>query len=181
MRSDAIKQTVPQFLREAELFNKFYDVLGLQMDDLYSAMSDVKDQLNITTATWGLSYWEEMLGIEVNLSKSPEFRRSVILSKLRGVGTVTKDLIQESSKSFKNGSLAVVEHADEYRLTLRFTELNGVPPNFDDYKAFVREVIPAHLDYAFTIKYVLNKELNPFTNDYLTRHTHGELRVLDYL
>jgi len=181
MRSKFIKQTIPHFLREAMVFSEFYESIGTEMDKVYIEMNDIQAQLNVSTATWGLMYWEQMLGVEVNLSKSDEFRRSVILSKLRGVGTVTRDLLQEASKSFKNGTLAVDEHANEYRLTLRFTEINGVPPNLNDYKAFVRDVIPAHLEYNFIVKYVLNKELNPYTNEHMKQHTQDELKVLDYI
>ncbi len=181
MRSENIKESIPVFLRNADVYNVFYDSLGQQMDYIYQAMEDVQNQLNVTTATWGLKCWEELLGVEVNLAKSYAFRRSVILSKLRGVGTVTKALIQSSSQSFENGSLFVEEVPDEYKLILRFTELNGVPPNFDDYEMFIRDIIPAHLGYEFVIKYVLNRELNHLSNDHLHGHTYDQLKVLDYV
>lgn len=47
------------------------------------------DQLQLDTATWGLKYWEETLGIAVEEEKAPEFRRSRIRSKLRGAGVTT--------------------------------------------------------------------------------------------
>ena len=172
-----LKMSVPQFLRDAEPLSTIYDSIDIEMESIYTEMDDVKHQFSISTATWGLDHWEAFLGIQTNPSKSHEFRRSVILSKIRGVGKVTKSFLEETCKSFENGSLEVVEVPEESRLVLKFTELNGVPPNFGDFDSFVSEVIPAHLVYAYEYKYNTYGRLTDKTNDSLALLTYEEIRT----
>lgn len=68
------------------------------------------DQLCVDTATWGLRYWEQTLGIPVEPGKEPEYRRSRIRSKLRGSGVTTVALIKSVAESFSNGEVAVTEY-----------------------------------------------------------------------
>lgn len=44
------------------------------------------NQLNVQTATWSLPIWEYLYGIEVDTTRSLEFRRACILSNCVGMG-----------------------------------------------------------------------------------------------
>ncbi|OUO14938.1 putative phage tail protein, partial [Flavonifractor sp. An4] len=67
-----------------------------------------------TASGWGLELWETAYGIPVDLSKDEAFRRARVISKLRGQGTPTVELIQAVAASFANGQVEVVEHQDTY-------------------------------------------------------------------
>ena len=45
---------------------------------------DFEKQLFLSTATWGLEFWEQMYGIENDESKGYEVRRSVVRAKIMG-------------------------------------------------------------------------------------------------
>ena len=51
---------------------------------------EISDQCYVNSATWGLTLWEKMYGILPDIAKPYDFRRSRILSKMRGVGAVTR-------------------------------------------------------------------------------------------
>ena len=51
---------------------------------------DVKNQLFVETATWGLSDWERVLDLSVKENASIEDRRIQILLKLQGLNTVSE-------------------------------------------------------------------------------------------
>lgn len=114
---------------------------------------EVEKQLFIDTATWGLALWERIYGIETELEKPIEERRSVVKAKRRGAGTTTVEMIKNVSESFVNGEVAVEEHNSEYRFDIIMLSVIGIPPNMQDFKKIIEEIKPAHLNYAIIIKY----------------------------
>ena len=66
---------------------------------LWEARDGLLDQLVVETATWGLKYWEQTLGIPVDEAKELDYRRSRIKSRLRGAGVTTVALIQNVAES----------------------------------------------------------------------------------
>lgn len=134
------------------------------------------DQLNVQTATWGLSCWERALGLGVDVSRPAEYRRGRIMSKLRGQGTTTVALIKNVAESFTNGQVDVIEHPGAYRFDIKFTGTIGIPPNMDDLTAAVEEIKPAHLGYDYIIIYRTWGELSRFTHKQLAQYTYAEIR-----
>lgn len=150
-------------------FEHWTDVIKIAKDDLLS-------QMNIESATWGLEIWEKALGIETDVSKPYEFRRTRILSKLRGAGTTTKEMIQNVSESFSNGEVTILEYAGESRFEVKFTGTIGMPPNMDDLTVAIEEIKPAHLGYSYVFIYRLHSQLSTYTHAKLSDYTHEELR-----
>ncbi|WP_242856117.1 putative phage tail protein [Ruminiclostridium josui] len=103
-------------------FEHWTEALNIAKDDLFL-------QLNVSTATWGLNMWEKALGIEIDVSKPLEYRRTRIMSKLRGAGTTTKEMIKNVSESYANGEVDVIENNPDYCFTIKFVGLKGIPPN----------------------------------------------------
>jgi uncharacterized protein YmfQ (DUF2313 family) len=79
-------------------------------DQLDSAVADVLDQYFIDTATWGLAYWERVCEIPTDETKTYAQRRSVVKSRLRGVGTVTIGLIKSVAEAYDNGTVSVTDY-----------------------------------------------------------------------
>ena len=139
----------PIFLRRASQFVDFQDALDPERQALWDAYEDFGAQLNVDTATWGLQYWEQALGIAVDVSKNVEYRRSVIKSKLRGAGTTTVAMIQNTAQSYSNGEVEVTEEATQYAIKITFVGTLGVPPNLDDLTNTLKEIMPAHLRWEY--------------------------------
>lgn len=137
------------------------------MAEQEAAHDDFVDQLWPETATWGLSTWEEALGLPTDVSKDVESRRTRIVSKLRGSGPVTVEMIQNVAASFSGGDVEIIEYPAEYRFEVKFVGTIGIPPNMDDLTAALEEIKPAHLAYTYVIVYRIWSEV--------ARHTWAAL------
>lgn len=157
--------------------------IGLFQEGLEAAMAvqearhdDFVAQLWPTTATWGLSTWEEALGLSTYAAKDVEHRRTRIVSKLRGSGPVTAAMLQNVAASFSGGEVEIIEYPQEYRFEVKFVGTIGVPPNMDDLSAAIEEIKPAHLAYAYVIVYRLWKEVKGRTWGELAAHTWKDVK-----
>ncbi|RED64678.1 YmfQ family protein [Cohnella lupini] len=143
---------LPEFYATSRSMQSILASQGKELDDIIDEVAQKLDQQFVQTATWGLDQWERELGIETNSSKPVEQRRSVIYSKIRGVGTVTTRLIKRVAEAFDGGQVDVIPEEEAYSFTVKFIDTLGIPPNLDDLKAAIEEIKPAHLsvDYSFT-------------------------------
>lgn len=83
---------------------------GLEYDDLKAAITGVLAQFFVGLSTWGLARWEREFGITPDESKPIEQRRSVIRSKIRGIGTVNAALLDSVAESFEYGQVEVTDY-----------------------------------------------------------------------
>jgi len=159
----------PQVVELQGAFEHWTEALKAARDDLLA-------QLNVETATWGLSIWEKALGLETDIDKPYEYRRTRIISKLRGAGTTTVAMIQNVAESFSNGQVEIIEYNEENRFEVKFVGTIGIPPNMDDLTAAIEEIKPAHLAYTFEYTYRTYGELAAYTHEQLSAYTHQALR-----
>ena len=117
---------------------------------------DFEKQLFLSTATWGLDFWEQMYGIENDESKGYEVRRSVVRAKIRG------------------------EHNAQHKFVVMMASIIGIPPNIEDLRNTIKEIKPAHLDFEIVFKYNIMKDLQRYTHGQLkaSGYTHRELRTV---
>lgn len=169
-------QRYPEFLQKGAEFADIQQALEPERLALWQAQDGLCDQLNVDTATWGLKSWEEALGIPVEVTKDPAFRRSRVKSKLRGAGVTTVAMIQSVAESFSNGDVEVTEQPERYRVAIKFVGTIGIPPNMEDLTAALREIMPAHLGWDYIIIYNTHAALGAFTHAQLAQYTHDQLR-----
>jgi len=152
---------VPQFIQTARSYKAVIDTEGPEFDLVRTNLADILKQFYVETATaWGLDLWEQMLDLKSYAGKPLEQRRSRIISKLRGMGTVTVVLIQNVAESYSYGSVAVTEYPDQYSFTVKFIDERGIPANLNDLKAAIEEIKPAHLAVTYEFTYFIWDELD---------------------
>ena len=78
----------------------------------------------------------------MEVDKDVDFRRTRIISKLRGQGTPTAELIRAVAASFVNGEVDIVEQPDQYTFVVKFVSIMGVPPNVEDLTAALMKSNP---------------------------------------
>ena len=154
----------------------FQEALEPVMKAQEAAHDDFTAQLWPTTATWGLSVWEEALGIPTDVSKDVEYRRTRIVSKLRGSGAVTVEMIQNVAASFSGGDVEIIEYPSEFRFEVKFVGTIGVPPNLEDLSAALEEIKPAHLAFRYIIIYRLWREVKPYLWGALGAYTWSDVK-----
>ncbi|NRT76289.1 YmfQ family protein [Clostridium beijerinckii] len=144
---------VPPFVIEIPEMKASYDVQGTEIGSLLYYADDVKKQLRIDTATWGLIYWEERYGIETNLALSYEQRREIVKVKKKGQGTTTKQMIKNVAETFSGGEVDVIENTAPYTFTIQFIGVKGIPRNMQAFINMLEDIKPAHLGYVFKYTY----------------------------
>lgn len=155
-----MKRYVPQYLLTAKEFKSAIESDGAEFEKLRQNIDSTLEQFFVTTATWGLDKWEEFLGLEVYTGKPAEHRRSRIISKMRGIGTVTVEMMKNVAEAYDGGTVDVTEQAPLYQFTVEFIDTRGIPPNLDDLKAAIEEIKPAHLNVTYKFRYLIWDELD---------------------
>lgn len=143
---------------------------------LIEEIADVLRQMFVSTATWGLDYWEEMLCLPKNTGKTYDYRRNIIYSRMRSTRTTTVEVVRQLASAFFNSeNVTVTEYNDNYMFHIElenmFSQYVGDPINTNivdeaivDYAVAGDEEIlinckdlekvidiykPAHLNYSF--------------------------------
>lgn len=128
-----------------------------------------------------LKKWEAMYLIPSDENKPLSERRSVLLAKLRGVGTVNVSMIKNMAESFEFGEVEVTPVNGG--VNIEFVSNLGVPPNLRDIEQTLRDIIPAHLEVYFRFRYNTYNETEEVygTYDELTAagYTYDEILTTD--
>lgn len=128
----------------------FQDALQPEIDKLTNEFFKITEyELFASTADKWLSMWEKAYGIPSGQEKPISERRSRLLSKMRGAGTTTAEMIRRVVSSYANSDCQVIEHNENYYFEIKFIGVIGIPPNMDDVRAALEEIKPAHLAYEF--------------------------------
>ncbi|MCD3234261.1 YmfQ family protein [Clostridium botulinum D/C] len=147
-----LKNYVPFFISKIITLDAIYTAQDKEFSKLNFNIEDLKKQFFINTATWGLTLWEEFLGIDTDTNKSIGERRSRILAKIRGAGTTTKQLIKEISQSYAD-NVDVIENTSNYSFKINLENTNkGFPYNLDSLYSTIQEIKPAHLNVDYGLK-----------------------------
>jgi hypothetical protein len=161
---------MPGYYLASRVMRSLLEAQGGELDRLQQALDETLNQMFVGTATWGLDLWESEFGIPTDIDKPMEQRRSNILSKIRGTGTVTVKLLQSVAESFANGAIQVTEQPALYQFTIKFVDTFGLPPNLDDIKDAIEAIKPAHLAVQYSFRYVNVSEVQSMTVDQIQTH-----------
>lgn len=157
------------YFYDNEVTRPIIEAEQVERDELIEEIEDTLKQCFVSTATWGLDYWEKMLNIPILKSKSYEERRSIIYSKMRGTRITTIEVIRQIAMSFfETENVEVIEDNLNYRFCINFentyfknsnfvnyarvgfTKIRHLTVNLTDIYNIIEIYKPAHLNYYFT-------------------------------
>ncbi|MFC4805466.1 YmfQ family protein [Filifactor villosus] len=150
---------LPRYWQQIKEMIMLQRSLGFEVGELECSLNDLFDQFFVEKATWGLSMWEEELGLPVNPNRNHEARRELIKAKLRGAATTTSEMIRLVARAFSGGEVEVVEHNDRYTFEIKFVGIKGIPRNMNSFKSTIEEIKPAHLAVEYSYTYTVWKEV----------------------
>lgn len=159
-RGQEMATYLPRFYETSKVMKAILQAEGTEFDNLRQAMNEVLDQFFVNTATWGLDLWEQELGIRSSAGKPADQRRAVIKSNIRGIGTVTINLVKNVAESYDGGTVEVIDQPALYQFTVKFVDTRGIPPNLDDLKVAIEAIKPAHLAVKYEFRYLIWDELD---------------------
>lgn len=169
-------ELLPERLQQSPEDAEFQQAVEKEIQKVMEEYDRIILQLFVTSADAnGLSLWEKMYGITPD-STNIEYRRSRVMSKMRGSGTTTTAMIKNVCESFYNGKVEIIERFSQYSFDIKFLSSIGTPPNLQDVVAVIEEIKPAHLSYRFIISYNRHQDLTGKTHEQLSQYTHQQLR-----
>lgn len=171
-----LMELLPNYYRGNVTMEKLQSILSKKIQALANDLNETIDQCFVNTATALLSRYEKIYGLQVDVTKSNEFRRERIRAKIRGVGTVTKEMLKAVARSYSNGEVEVIEDSANYRFIIKFVGTLGIPANMADLILTIEEIKPAHLAYTFEYTYRTYGGLAVYTHEQLSAYTHAVLR-----
>lgn len=144
---------LPPFYHNSTFVKACMSSQNVERNFIKESIEDLVNNLYVDTATWGLDYFEEELGLKTDKSKSYEERRERILAKKRGNGTTTKAMIKNTAEAFSGGEVDIIENFNDYSFIVKFVGVKGVPKNLALFKQMLEEIKPAHLNYELAFTY----------------------------
>lgn len=151
---------LPRLYERSRVMEQVIGAQGAELDVGWAAVADILAQHLVQTATWGVDLWEEELGLTPDPSQAIADRRSRVLGRLRGHGTVTIKLLKQVAEAYDRGRVSVVADYPASTMIIRFVDTGGVPPNLADLEAELRKLVPADYDVVFLFKYLTWSELD---------------------
>lgn len=123
------------------------EAIGAEWDDIDRLTDEVFAQLFPQTATWGIVYWEWLLGIPPNDSIPIEQRRVRVLTRMQTRWPMTKERMEQLVKTFSQDKQAFIrEFFDQYRFKVFFSLTQ--PVDLGAVYEILEETKPAHLGYS---------------------------------
>ena len=153
----------PPFLAGIREMAEIYRTQGYEAGQLQHDLEELIEQCYIVTATWGMSRWEQMFGVATNMSLTYEQRREILMAKLRGQGTTTRKMIEDTPN---------------HLFVIRFVGIKGIPRNMQAFITMLEDIKPAHLAYRFEYRYTIWREVKPYTWGQMRHMTWSEIRTL---
>lgn len=127
------------------------EAIGAEWDDVDRLTDEVFAQLFPQTATWGIMYWEWLLGIPPNDSLSIEQRRTRVLTRMQTRWPMTKERMEQLVRTFSQDKQAFIrEFFDQYRFEVLFSLTQSV--DLGTVYEVIEEAKPAHLGYSLVAR-----------------------------
>ena len=133
----------------------------VEANTLVDEIADTLKQCFVSTATWGLDYWEDMLFLPRGTGKSYDERRSIIYTRMRATRTTTVEVVKElASAFFSPENVTVTEHNSNYSFNIEFENIKVSTAKLQDVINVLEIYKPAHLNYDFTFSVKTNVQIN---------------------
>lgn len=135
----------------AVIMQAVMEAIGSEWDDVDWLIEEVFSQLFPQTATWGIVYWERLVGIPRNDSLSIEQRRARVLTRMQTRWPMTKERMEQLVRTFSQDKQAFIrEFFDQYRFEVLFSLTQSV--DLGTVYEVIEEAKPAHLGYSLVAR-----------------------------
>ena len=136
---------LPAFLAESRQFKSANEADNTEHDTIRLALQDLLDQCYVDTAMWGLTNWEDLVGI-TKPTRSYASRRAAVKARLQASYSVTLDFMNKLVNQYAfNNSAEVVDVPSDYRIDIMIRD--GQVLSWKDMLRALRIWLPAHIGY----------------------------------
>lgn len=134
---------LPLYLRKSKVFQNIIDAEQKQFNKIDETLLDVRNQMFIDTATWGLAIYEKELKIIPAPDADYEQRRAVIKARWQADSKIDRAILEAIASSILQ---TVVEVAFDGRIIFSFRPDGSKEiKNISTFYEVVEDIKPAHL------------------------------------
>ena len=151
------------------------DSFTVEADLINDKVEKTLEQFFVDSATYGLDYWEKMLGISKN-NNDIQTRRENIKARMRSRGTTTVSFIKNICEAYSNGEVDIIVNHSDYSFVIDFIGSIGIPRAFAELDKTINEIKPCHLAHSYRFNYNTHSNLANYTHEQLANYTHDEMR-----
>ena len=159
---NAIKEKLikylPNYYQKSEITKKYYEVISEEIVNLNALCEDVRSQLHIETATWGLVIWERVFGLTTDTTDTYENRRGRVIVRMNGFETTTVNHLKTMCELFVERA-DIIEHNNEYRIEVVLNDSKGFKNSLDALYETIEEIKPAHLGLDYTLATTVKQDI----------------------
>lgn len=160
--AERMVERTPAYYHYSRIFNGIQAAIAADLDELNTDQQDIGPQLYILTATWGLFYWEEVLGLPTSITDSYDLRRSRVLAAWRGIGNFGTDLVEAIITAYTTDPVRVWLDINAFVVEVQLT---GDLSDFNMANAQIQNIIHAHLGLRYRWK--LAQPMTPVQDPHL--------------
>lgn len=159
-----LSQYVPRFILKDETISNILKVESDEHEKQRLELIDLLKQFFVSSATWGLEKWENLLGVIPDNGDTIPQRRARIYAKLQGRQISTVAFLERLCKLFMSDSSIVRIVEDNEHYMFRILQENGSILYYDDMIQAIETYKPAHLNFIIILKRLLELKENEKVN-----------------
>lgn len=152
-KAEEFKSLLPLYYRESKQMNFKCDSSGEEFDVLNENIIDVTNQCFPQTATWGISFWEEFLGLPIDSAESLQNRRIKVINKMSRSSPMTPFEMRRILEGFAD-TVDIIQNQREYSFEVILGTKSKLGDIIEAVVSEIEEIKPAHLVYTLATKYI---------------------------
>ncbi|KEH90629.1 YmfQ family protein [Clostridium botulinum] len=141
---EMIQRITPMY-QESIIEQAIYEAIGHEFDNADKLAKEVLLQLFPQTATWGLIFWEQRVGLTTNTNEDIERRRRKVIAKLQSKHIITPERMAMILKNYTGADILITENIAPYTFEVKLTGKEGFPKSLDYLYKTVKRIKPSHL------------------------------------
>lgn len=150
--------TLSPIYEQSLIMNSIYEAIGSEFDNLELLNKEIELQLFPQTATWGLSFWENRVGLSTNIDEDIEDRRRKVIAKLQSKYIMTPKRMSMILQSYTGANIKINENISPYTFSVELTSTQGFPRDLEDLYKRVNVIKPSHLSVSYKLVSLLKSK-----------------------
>ncbi|MCC0680416.1 YmfQ family protein [Clostridioides sp. ES-S-0005-03] len=150
--------TLSTIYEQSIIMQSLYEAIGSEFDNLELLNKEIELQLFPQSATWGLSFWENRVGLATNLDEAIETRRRKVIAKLQSKYIMTPKRMSMILQSYTGANIKINENISPYTFGVELTSTQGFPRDLEDLYKRVNVIKPSHLSVSYKLVSLLKSK-----------------------
>lgn len=159
-RTEGMVESSASYYQESQLFFYIINAKARGYDLVNEKQDDLALQLSPLTATWGLIFWEQSVGLPMLPNGDYATRRPKVLARLQNYENFGAPMIHRIAEAYGEKIRVYIDPA-ECLVTVVFQR--GVPTFLEEFKKAVDNIIHAHLGTEYKFEYIITGGLEMLT------------------